>query len=178
MIAKYFEKYGSNWGQMAGHFKDRTAIMLKNRYYSFIRKRDLLSSLLEEVKDIEKDNLEIDEIKEQDAGKYSALFNTASDEAKSTSKENMNEEKLLVKDESQGSTTTNDKHPIFGHENTGHFTQGVAKAPYMTENQITEHSSIDQSKEIEQLKAKVRSLQFLYLKTKQELDELKTKGTN
>jgi len=51
MIAKYFEVYGCDWAQMATHFTDRTAMMLKNRYYSHIRKRNLLSSMLMEVKD-------------------------------------------------------------------------------------------------------------------------------
>jgi len=49
-IAKYFELYGCNWTQIATHFNDRTAMMLKNRYYSHIRKKNLLNSMLEEVK--------------------------------------------------------------------------------------------------------------------------------
>lgn len=50
MIAFYFEKYGSNWTKMATFFDNRTGIMLKNRYYSFIRKKDILADLLKEVK--------------------------------------------------------------------------------------------------------------------------------
>jgi len=51
-IAKYFEIYGCNWTQIAVHFNDRTAMMLKNRYYSHIRKKNLLASMLEEVKEV------------------------------------------------------------------------------------------------------------------------------
>jgi len=50
MIAKYFEVYGCDWTQISTHFTDRTAMMLKNRYYSHIRKKNLLASMLEEVK--------------------------------------------------------------------------------------------------------------------------------
>jgi len=51
MIAKYFEIYGCDWAQISTFFTDRTAMMLKNRYYSHIRKRNLLSSMLDEVKE-------------------------------------------------------------------------------------------------------------------------------
>ena len=51
LIAKYFETYGCDWTAIASHFADRTAMMLKNRYYSFIRKRNLLQDMLEEVKE-------------------------------------------------------------------------------------------------------------------------------
>jgi len=50
MIAKFFDLYGCDWAQVATHFTDRTAIMLKNRYYSHIRKRNLLDSMLAEVR--------------------------------------------------------------------------------------------------------------------------------
>lgn len=50
-IAKYFEIYGCDWAQISTFFTDRTPMMLKNRYYSHIRKRNLLSSMLDELKD-------------------------------------------------------------------------------------------------------------------------------
>lgn len=55
MIAKYFDVYGCDWAQMATHFADRTAMMLKNRYYSHIRKRNLLSTMLTEVNEGKED---------------------------------------------------------------------------------------------------------------------------
>jgi len=49
LIAKYFDEYGVDWDKMVSHFPNRTAIMLKNRYYSHIRKHNMLDSLLEEA---------------------------------------------------------------------------------------------------------------------------------
>jgi hypothetical protein len=48
LIAKYFDEYGVDWEKMVSHFPNRTAVMLKNRYYSHIRKHNMLESLLEE----------------------------------------------------------------------------------------------------------------------------------
>lgn len=53
LIAKCFEEYGIDWDKMVIHFTNRTAIMLKNRYYSYIRKNDRLDKLLEEAQKIE-----------------------------------------------------------------------------------------------------------------------------
>ena len=51
LIAKYFNKYGNDWSKIAIHFNNRTPTMLKNRYYSHIRKRNLLDELLSEADD-------------------------------------------------------------------------------------------------------------------------------
>jgi hypothetical protein len=59
LIAKYFEEYGVDWEKMVSHFPNRTAIMLKNRFYSHIRKHNLLESLLEESGQTEGDCLKI-----------------------------------------------------------------------------------------------------------------------
>jgi len=48
MIAKYFDIYGVDWEKMAIHFPNRTAIMIKNRFYSYIRKNNRLENLLQE----------------------------------------------------------------------------------------------------------------------------------
>lgn len=40
IIAKYFDKLGSDWKKIASFLKDRTGVMVKNRYYSYIRKRE------------------------------------------------------------------------------------------------------------------------------------------
>lgn len=55
MLAKYFNIYGSDWNKIASFFKNRTGVMLKNRYYSHIRKRDLLSTLLKELGEEERE---------------------------------------------------------------------------------------------------------------------------
>lgn len=53
LIAKCFEEYGIDWDKMVVHFTNRTGIMLKNRYYSYIRKNDRLDKLLEEAQKVE-----------------------------------------------------------------------------------------------------------------------------
>mmetsp|Transcript_99174 Transcript_99174/g.137764 ORF Transcript_99174/g.137764 Transcript_99174/m.137764 type:complete len:112 (-) Transcript_99174:671-1006(-) len=45
MIVKYFDKYEFDWERMAVHFPRRSPIMLKNRYYAHIRKKDLIDEL-------------------------------------------------------------------------------------------------------------------------------------
>jgi hypothetical protein len=55
LIAKYFDEYGVDWDKMVSHFPNRTAIMLKNRFYSHIRKHNMLESLLEESGQCEDD---------------------------------------------------------------------------------------------------------------------------
>jgi len=55
MIVKYFKKYEFNWEKMATHFRRRTPIMLKNRYYAHIRKKELTDSLFGQILSIEKD---------------------------------------------------------------------------------------------------------------------------
>lgn len=62
LIAKYFAKFGTNWEKMAFFIKHRSGIMLKNRYYAHIRKRDLLTNLLDEVKEYEEDGKVLDDI--------------------------------------------------------------------------------------------------------------------
>jgi hypothetical protein len=49
LLAKYYSKYGSDWEKIAVHIKNRTPNMLKNRYYSCLRKKKLLTGLLDEL---------------------------------------------------------------------------------------------------------------------------------
>jgi len=55
LLAKYYSKYGSDWDKIAAHIKNRTPNMLKNRYYSCIRKKKLLSGLLDELQLMEEE---------------------------------------------------------------------------------------------------------------------------
>lgn len=48
-IAKLFEIHGTCWTSIAQNFKDRTPVMIKNRYYSHIRRKGLLSELVSEA---------------------------------------------------------------------------------------------------------------------------------
>lgn len=56
LIAKYFDEYGVDWDRMVAHFPNRTAMMLKNRYYSFIRKQNKYDILLQESKFLDGSN--------------------------------------------------------------------------------------------------------------------------
>lgn len=42
MLAKYYNKYKFEWKEISKYFQNRSPVMLKNRYYLFIRKNDLL----------------------------------------------------------------------------------------------------------------------------------------
>lgn len=46
-LAKLFKMHGSKWDLIAQQFPNRTSVMLKNRYYSYIRKN--IQALLEEL---------------------------------------------------------------------------------------------------------------------------------
>jgi len=51
LIAQLFQKYGTCWTQISTHFPDRTPVMIKNRYYSHIRRKGLLGDLVDEAND-------------------------------------------------------------------------------------------------------------------------------
>jgi len=52
LIAKYYKIYGLQWKKIAEHLKSRTAIMVKNRFYAYIRKNNLLESLIEKANEM------------------------------------------------------------------------------------------------------------------------------
>jgi hypothetical protein len=49
-IAELFNEHGTQWTKIAAHFVDRTPVMIKNRYYSHIRRKGLLCELSEEAR--------------------------------------------------------------------------------------------------------------------------------
>lgn len=184
MIAKYFEKYGSNWAQMATHFNNRTAIMLKNRYYSFIRKRELLDGLLQKVTDYEKDDVKVDDMKDQETETCSDMFTTNKEGGECMNSELMssshgaNEGDKSVGHEIHESL---EEHPIFGYEKA--VTMDENKPVETVDKEVIRRNSMEDGdtsggedkKEVELLKARVKSLQMLYLRTKSELDLYKHK---
>jgi hypothetical protein len=48
-IVRYYKKIGSNWDAIAKFLPDRTPSMIKNRFYSSIRKKGLIESLYKEI---------------------------------------------------------------------------------------------------------------------------------
>ncbi len=158
MIAKYFEKYGSNWGQMAVHFNGRNGIMLKNRYYSFIRKRDLLEVLLQEVREIESNNCEVDNLNTPEAERYTECMDMKKNgdyEYSSTNNETV--------DQGGNYDDLSEESPC----------ESVIQSALIYPTEEESNEVVDEAKEVEILKAKVKSLQALYLKTKNELDKIK-----
>mmetsp|Transcript_104283 Transcript_104283/g.145307 ORF Transcript_104283/g.145307 Transcript_104283/m.145307 type:complete len:107 (-) Transcript_104283:497-817(-) len=53
MIAKAFTEHGTDWEAISTYFENRRSpIMLKNRYYAFIRKNDKIDDLMAEVNEL------------------------------------------------------------------------------------------------------------------------------
>lgn len=48
-IVKYYKKYGSNWEAISKFLVNRTASMVKNRFYSNIKKKGKVEAFLEEI---------------------------------------------------------------------------------------------------------------------------------
>lgn len=148
MIAKYYDRFGSNWTKMAPLFPDRTPTMLKNRYYSFIRKRNMTEMLLEKVKEIESDNNHtVDKLDTPEAEKYTECMDLR--------KEKMPKSLDCILDLVQA------QHLIFGlKESIKPILEG-------------EDKYLKQEKEIQFLKSRIKSLQSLFLQTRTELQKLK-----
>jgi len=49
LIARLVNSLGKKWDLMATYFPNRTPIMIKNRYYSYIKKRNIMKDLLAEA---------------------------------------------------------------------------------------------------------------------------------
>jgi len=60
-IAKFFEQFGADWAKIATFLPARSAMMVKNRFYSFIRKKNLVNNLLNELSNSDNQNLEAEE---------------------------------------------------------------------------------------------------------------------
>ncbi len=174
MIVKYFDKYGSNWTQMATHFQDRTAIMLKNRYYSYIRKRELLEPLLNELKEIEKGKVEVDQMsslegQETDESllKREPRVNSGLDSEIENSNKIMTEP--IFHDESDEKVSSDVYYGGQQNQPTFPYNYSFGKNPQESGQDLETKST----KEVDMLKAKVKSLQSLYLTTKAELEKIK-----
>jgi len=165
MIAKYFEKYGSCWPTLATHFKDRSPIMLKNRYYSFIRKRNLLDSLLEEVHEVENSGTLVDNMKnvERENSDYDEAPSHAYNfDSKPTKVE------TYLGEEGVDTYFNNNQYHAEGGKPASEVQQNPESNFFGSNNNGTE-----ETKNMSELKAQVKSLQLLYLKTRAELDKVK-----
>jgi len=66
IIAKYYIECNGDWQKIATHLRTRTAIMLKNRFYSYIRKKDKLEALLKEIDQNERNGVDLEMIQEDE----------------------------------------------------------------------------------------------------------------
>jgi len=155
MIAKYFEKFGSNWNQMAAFFPERTAIMLKNRYYSFIRKKDLIDLLLHKVQEIESSGDSVDDLKTSESERYTEFIDLKRETPKP-----------LQQKVDGPLDMTQKRHLIFSYE-------GIK--PAFLEDNSPDSIEAEKDSEIKLLKARVKSFQALYLQTMAELEKYKNK---
>lgn len=53
IIVKFYRKHGSNWEAISKYLPERTPSMIKNRFYSSIKKKNLLGKLMSEVEEEE-----------------------------------------------------------------------------------------------------------------------------
>ena len=58
-IVKYLYEYGIDWGKIASHFTNRTPVMIKNRYYSFIRKKGLTQHYMNQMQDVKHEEKDV-----------------------------------------------------------------------------------------------------------------------
>jgi len=165
MIAKYFDKYGSNWSEMAQFFPDRSAIMLKNRYYSFIRKRDVMDILLSKSREIEANGVSVDSLNTPESQKYTENMDLTKESSHFAVQIPMQMSMPTQMQQNQ------ERHMIFGHEESIKSRRNEQRV-LAAENK----KNLDKDEEIKILKARIKALQSLYLQTRGEL--AKYKNTN
>ena len=51
-IVALYSKFGNNWKEIAFYFPDRNANMIKNRFYSFLKKKIIFMELIHLIKQI------------------------------------------------------------------------------------------------------------------------------
>jgi hypothetical protein len=191
LIAKYFDLFGTDWKRISQYLKDRTGVMVKNRYYSFIRKRDCMKDLVKSVQDYEADDKKVDDMASVDENEgegsspsHSYTYkNNAVTDVKINEDDCEDDEDLMNDDDDEeeavarggnmhddgfamGNATSH--HMITKAQTEPSFFTGGAKS-YMHQQQQTSFSSSPEKREIESLKEKVKSLEQLIVDTQKEL---------
>ncbi len=59
MIVKFYNLYGIDWVKIASHLTDKSPVMIKNRFYSFIKKKDLIEEYTNEMDCLEEKEIEM-----------------------------------------------------------------------------------------------------------------------
>ena len=60
IVAKYYHLYSTDWVKISSHLTNRTPMMVRNRFYSYIKKKKLLSQLMREIQSLEEKGLDIE----------------------------------------------------------------------------------------------------------------------
>jgi len=56
-IIKYFLEYGMDWKKISDHFSDKNPVMIKNRFYSYIKKKGLVDKYIQELAQRHEENM-------------------------------------------------------------------------------------------------------------------------
>lgn len=144
--------------------------MLKNRYYSFIKKKGLMDFLIQKVKQLEKNDRRVDDIVDKESQKTFGLVSDALMES-TCAHASSSLEHLYC---------TEEKHRMFGCEKD--YNHGVASidlaespSPVCSQQEQTPAQPETENKEMLVLREQLQLFQSLYYKTKVELDDLKSR---
>jgi len=66
MIAKYYNIYKLDWKKVAATFPFRNHVMIKNRFYGYIKKNKLLQKLTLVTKQFEEQGIDFEKLEESD----------------------------------------------------------------------------------------------------------------
>ena len=61
-IVKFHQEYGLDWDRISTHFDNRSSIMIKNRYYSHIKKKGLYEALAQKLDELEKAGIDVESL--------------------------------------------------------------------------------------------------------------------
>lgn len=79
IIVKYVDLYGLEWNKVACHFTDKSATMIKNRFYSYIKKKDIFEELLQEAEERENRAPPLEEAADDMKGNVKKIMETCED---------------------------------------------------------------------------------------------------
>jgi len=64
LLTKLFNKFGTNWAKISTYFIDRSAVMIKNRFYSYLNKNEKLVHVNRVLEEVEKQG-DLNDFKEE-----------------------------------------------------------------------------------------------------------------
>jgi hypothetical protein len=116
LIVKYFEEYGTQWGKIAEHFPNRNPTMIKNRYYSFIKRKHKYEALLAELMEIEKperENISLENPSSINSYRSHQKNNLESEVSQDAQSEGFNLSKIYEEDRSSKSFGSSEEQDFY-----------------------------------------------------------------